>query len=321
MDPNTPFLPPGWPPKDPKRPVPPKESHKLDKTRVTLILTPANGVAERMVKQEASASPPGPSSRLFPSLTSDNYIKSSSTSIKSSPCSSVHSHIGCSKQEADDEGLFVDQESASRPRDQMVKASGGVINLESEEYDSGAGEFSWPMTSDPAKNVVDETQELLGEFKPKARGHIKIRKEIIARRRQDNVRASKHSVGNTGGIKKKRSSRAFKSAARPALNSGVKGIKDNFAILGYDPIAAHHAEAQVNEASSIEASTKTKQLADMLAGCPPGSDQRRNKADVNAIEKASRVFGHHKVKAKDGFWLPEGMKTGMLCLTDFSQGC
>lgn len=50
--------------------------------------------------------------------------------------------------------------------------------------------------------------------------------------------------------------RVSKLKARRAVNSGVRGVGGNEEIVNYDPIEAHHAEGEWEEASDIDARTK-----------------------------------------------------------------
>lgn len=332
MDQTTQFVPAGWPAQKTKRPRSPSQDFEFDENRGARSLTPFSGVSQTLVKEELSDSPEKPSSQLSATIISGEQIKSSpAPSIKPSPSSPVRNHTfkedtnpsNDNQQMATDEDLFVDQESAPYPKHPGIEtASGSVgVSLGSKEDDSEADEFPLPVAAKGVKKVVDVSEESSSSFQTKARGsNNKTGNGAITSKRQDGVQGAEPSPNKTNGTRKKRSPRTAKCATKPTINSGVKGIRDNLEFLGYDPIAAHHAEPEIEEAPSIEALTKTKQLADMLAGCPSKSDMRRNKADVNAIEKASRVFGRNRVKAKDGFWLPDRMKTGIPLLTSPSTG-
>lgn len=52
-----------------------------------------------------------------------------------------------------------------------------------------------------------------------------------------------------GGVKKRKkaASKFPKRVSKPVVNSGVEGLADQ-EFLGYDPIAAHHAEPEIEDA-------------------------------------------------------------------------
>lgn len=108
--------------------------------------------------------------------------------------------------------------------------------------------------------------------------------------------------GKSGGKKSQK--------ARPAKKSGVPGIGAQAEIVNYDPIVAY--QDQWEEAPSIEATTKKKQLEAMLAGCPEGSHMPQNQRDRAAIDRATKSVPGRRVTAFNGDWKFEGMKAGEL---------
>ena len=308
--PPPPFTPAGWP--DNKR----ERSLSVEIERPITPLSVQRDIKQSpatIIKKESHSSPENPTPR------SRHQVKSPSLSFM---------HDGSLKEESaspngirgdtSDDDLFVEQDSSHRPEHLVTKNSIGIIDEPSKSEGDGSesDELPWPVKPKPAKRHIDVDDELprspQGESKAQ-RNSEKTGEGAIANKRQKISRKVASPANRShkvpAGIKKKPSHRASKGAKRPIVNSGIKGISGDLEFMGYDPIAAYHAEPELDEAPSIEASTKKKQLADLVAGAPPGSDKRRNKADANAIEKATRVFGRGKVKAKDGFWMLDGMKT------------
>ena len=212
------------------------------------------------------------------------------------------------KQEADIYDLTEDKLEIKREE----KAPRGLLNLSqissfvdlTADSDESSGEALFVPNLPVQNNQSYIGEHMVQVLKKSGENH---RLADLKRKRlvSPNRKLKKQKAARKDGRPNHKIGKIRKTTKR--LEVPIIGIDEE--IQSYDPIAAQNDEPDVGEAPSIEATTKKKQLQDMLAGCPEGSNKPQNHRDKAAIERASRGFGGRRVFAVNGAWRVDEMHT------------
>lgn len=130
----------------------------------------------------------------------------------------------------------------------------------------------------------------------------------------DKGRGAKKGKGNgknqPGAVPTQGPRTTYKSRMRnkwPEVDDTVQKLLTS--LIQGDTIKERMAQGDVEEGPDIITANKANQLRELLSSIPRDYDANKAKNERNALNEASKSFGHGKVKAKNGKWLLVGMKT------------
>ncbi|KAH8597726.1 SNF2 family N-terminal domain-containing protein [Bisporella sp. PMI_857] len=125
-------------------------------------------------------------------------------------------------------------------------------------------------------------------------------------------RKGSSSLGNPKkSPKKSRKDRSSTSKPKQKKYKQNVAMGDDEEYVNFESLFGNESGPEFDAAPSIEASTKKVQLEAMLAGCPSDSHMPQNRRDRATIHRASKSFHNRMVRAVNGAWRLDGMRTAL----------
>ncbi|RDA89372.1 hypothetical protein CP532_6129 [Ophiocordyceps camponoti-leonardi (nom. inval.)] len=152
----------------------------------------------------------------------------------------------------------------------------------------------------PKGNRPSKENETSKPFRPKNA------REFMAHLHEMEARAS------TSESNKRQAESGDKSSRKRQMTGSGHGGQASLSSLMAE--GTEHVENPISAepAPSIQATDMKKQLSMMSKSIPAGADTRRTGTQKADLLEAFRLFGHRKVKARDGKWLLSGMESPLM---------
>jgi hypothetical protein len=190
--------------------------------------------------------------------------------------------------------------------DHMTRATERVLFQEAEETAKKPKLNGNKKPTQSRRKVAKTAREVEKYRREKEREKERKKRARAALSKRAPLKGKKSKAGKVTGPRAKKQ---HKSHMKSAWDDGETLQTLLHGLLHNDFIADRQAQGEFPDAPEIHETRKEKALHALLASVPDDYDTHRAKTERSDLDKASKHFGHGRVKFVNGSWKVKGMKS------------
>lgn len=210
------------------------------------------------------------------------------------------------EDEGDEGGLRQSRYNQEDEDDYMIQTTERVLSQEAEETAKKQKLNSNKKPIKARRKVAKTAREVEKNRREKEREKERKKRARAALSKRAPSKGKKPKAGKVAGPRAKKQHKSHMKSSWDDRETLQTLLHD---LLHSDFAADRQAQGELPDAPEIHETRKEKALHALLASVPDDYDTHRAKTERSDLDKASKHFGHGRVKFANGSWKVKGMKS------------